>query len=337
MPRRLCLASEEAAVWLKKSKRFITFLLCVVCFTAGLYTGQNREQNKLLAILEADAKAWERNQYGARLSAEETATALFDALHSEHVSPNPTPKHTAPTLNLLAAAVDISTPKPTANPTARPAVTPMPTVNTAEVRQQYESVRASWSTTPKPTTKPMHTARPYSDRVHYVTARPATATPKPTAKPPVTPTPRPADTSSAVFWLEDALSTKITAWVTGDSANVRRGASTSYGVVEKLYYGEKLYITSKTASNGWYKVQTQSGNTGYVSAKLISTSQPTARNSSGGSTSGGSSSQQSRTVYVSRTGECYHSYAGCSDMNNPIAMTEAEAIARGRRRCKKCW
>lgn len=307
---------------MKKPKRFITFLLCVVCFTAGLYTGQNREQNKLLAILEADAKAWERNQYEARLSAEETSSAL------------------------LAAAVDISTPtatatptpKPTANPTARPAVTPMPTVNTAEVRQQYESVRASWSTTPKPTTtKPMHTARPYSDRVHYVTAGPATATPKPTAKPPVTPTPRSADTSSAVFGLEDALSTKITAWVTGDSANVRRGASTSYGVVEKLYYGEKLYITSKTASNGWYKVQTQSGNTGYVSAKLISTSQPTARNSSGGSTSGGSNSQQSRTVYVSRTGECYHSYAGCSDMNNPIVMTEAEAIARGRRRCKKCW
>lgn len=292
---------------MKKSAQFIALLLCVACFLAGLYTGQNLEQNKLLAILEADAKAWERSEYEAWLSAENAEEELWEALEYGLASSSPTPEQTSSTLNLLAAAVDMSTPKPTATPTPkptakptiRPTVTPMPTVVTAEVRQHYESARASWSTTPKPTVR-------------------TTAT-------------------RSVVWLEEALSTKISAWVTGDSANVRRGASTSYGVVEKLYYGEKLYIIDKTALNGWYKVQTQSGNTGYVSAKLISTSQPTARNSSGGSGSGGSNSQQSRTVYVSRTGECYHSYAGCSDMNNPIAMTEAEAIARGRRRCRKCW
>lgn len=299
---------------MKKSAQFIASLLCVVCFLGGLYTGQNLEQNKLLALLEADAKAWERSEYAARLNAEKAGQDLWDALEYGFASLSPTPEQTASTLNLLAAAVDVSTPKPTATPTPkptakptiRPTVTPMPTVVTAEVRQHYESARASWSTTPKPTIQPT-----------------------------ATPTPRPTATKTVI--LLSTPSTKISAWVTGDSANVRRSASTSYGVVEKLYYGEKLYIIDKTAQNGWYKVQTQSGNTGYVSSKLISTSQPTARNSSGGTSSGGSSSQQSRTVYVSRTGECYHSYAGCSDMNNPIAMTEAEAISRGRRKCRKCW
>lgn len=307
---------------MKKSAQFIALLLCVVCFLAGLYTGQHLEQNKLLAILEADAKAWERSQYEARLRTEKEASDLFEALsayENRGTSPSQTPEQTASTLNLLAAAVNMSTPKPTATPTPkptakptiRPTVTPMPTVVAAEVQQQYESARASWSTTPKPTA----TISTYDIRAER------------------------AKTKTAVYTAQGnaASSTKITAWVTGDSANVRRGSSTSYGVVEKLYYGEKLYIIDKTALNGWYRVQTQSGNTGYVSAKLISTSQPTTRNSSGGSGSSGNSSQQSRTVYVSRTGECYHSYAGCSDMNNPIAMTEAEAIARGRRRCRKCW
>lgn len=271
---------------MKKSAQFIALLLCVACFLTGLYAGQNLEQNKLLAILEADAKAWERSEYKAWLSAENAEEELWEALSNGLASPSPTPEQTASTLNLLAAAVDMSTPKPTATPT------------------------------PKPTAKP---------------------TPEPTVRTTVTPKPTPRPTATKTVILLSTPSTKISAWVTGDSANVRRGASTSYGVVEKLYYGEKLYITSKTAQNGWYRVQTQSGNTGYVSAKLISTSQPTVRNSSGGSGSSGSSSQQSRTVYVSRTGECYHSYAGCSDMNNPLVMTEAEAIARGRRRCKKCW
>lgn len=266
----------------------------MVCFLGGLYTGQNLEQNKLLAILEADAKVWERSEYAARLSDEKTGQDLWNALEYGAASPSTTPERTGSTLNLLAAAAAASmpTPTPTAAPTAKPTATPTPT--------------------PRPTKTPIVIVRPTA-----------------------TPTPRPTATKTVI--LLSTPSTKISAWVTGDSANVRRGASTSYGVVEKLYYGEKLYIIDKTAQNGWYKVQTQSGNVGYVSSKLISTSQPTTRNSSGGTGSGGSSSQQSRTVYVSRTGKCYHSYAGCSDMNNPLAMTEAEAIARGRRRCQKCW
>lgn len=36
-------------------------------------------------------------------------------------------------------------------------------------------------------------------------------------------------------------------------------------------------------------------------------------------------------------GTKYHSYKGCSNMDNPIQVTESEAIERGFSRCGKCW
>ena len=36
-------------------------------------------------------------------------------------------------------------------------------------------------------------------------------------------------------------------------------------------------------------------------------------------------------------GTKYHSYAGCSGMENPEQVTEEEAIKRGFERCGKCW
>lgn len=36
-------------------------------------------------------------------------------------------------------------------------------------------------------------------------------------------------------------------------------------------------------------------------------------------------------------GEKYHSYAGCSNMVNPIQVTEGEAIKHNYSRCEKCW
>ena len=183
-------------------------------------------------------------------------------------------------------------------------------------------------------TRPLRTARPYGDRVHYVTAGPATATPKPTPKPTTTPRTVSLSYARAAAGVATAAPPKvqIVSWVIGESANVRVGASTNYPVVEKLYYGDRLYVTDLVAKNGWYKVQTASGKTGYVSGKLISPESPERR-----SNNQNSGQTQSRTVYVSRTGECYHSCSGCSDMVNPLVMSEDEAIARGRRRCKKCW
>ena len=42
-------------------------------------------------------------------------------------------------------------------------------------------------------------------------------------------------------------------------------------------------------------------------------------------------------VYVSRTGECYHSISYCSNMQSPLKMTKAEAIKKGRRPCQNCY
>ncbi len=43
------------------------------------------------------------------------------------------------------------------------------------------------------------------------------------------------------------------------------------------------------------------------------------------------------TVYVSANGSKYHSYASCSNMKNPISMTESQAINKGYSACSKCW
>lgn len=195
-------------------------------------------------------------------------------------------------------------------------------------------------------TRPLRTARPYGDRVHYVTAGPATATPKPTPKPTTTPRIVSLSYARAAAGVATAAPPKvqIVSWVIGESANVRKGPSTDYAVVEKLYYGDKLYALElvETSAGKWVRVQTESGKTGYASIKLLSNHDPGAPSSNNNSNRGQTNRQtqnqsQSRTVYVSRTGECYHSYSGCSDMVNPLVMSEDEAIARGRRRCKKCW
>lgn len=44
------------------------------------------------------------------------------------------------------------------------------------------------------------------------------------------------------------------------------------------------------------------------------------------------------TVWIpTEGGTKYHSYEGCSGMENPEQVTEAEAISRGYERCGKCW
>lgn len=130
------------------------------------------------------------------------------------------------------------------------------------------------------------------------------------------------------------------AWVIGESANVYAGASADDALLEKLDYGSELSVMDAPAQNGWYKVRTASGRTGYVSEKLISTAKPSMPQSSTSAVPDSSSTgiqPSAQTVYVSRSGECYHSRADCSEMRTPTAMTEDEAIARGRRRCSKCW
>ena len=233
------------------------------------------------------------------------------------------------------AAPEAATPKPTAAPTARAAAAPSAPIE-------------------EPTQKPLRTAHPDGDRIYYATAALEPATPKPTAAPTAAPTARSAalQRAAAAVKADAPQPAKKNAWVIGESANVREGPSTDYAVVEKLYYGDKLYSLElvETSAGKWVRVQTESGKTGYASMKLLSDHDPGAPSSSNNNNNNSNRGQtnrqtqnqtqnqsQSRTVYVSRTGECYHSYSGCSNMSNPLVMSEDEAIARGRRRCRKCW
>ncbi len=142
---------------------------------------------------------------------------------------------------------------------------------------------------------------------------------------------------------------EVAAYVTTSSANFPNKATPSSNHITPLNRGTKLYVTDsvETAKGTWYKIRTENGKTGYVSGRLISTGAPSSSSGQSGSGTSGSGSSaasayvdqpsQSRTVYVSRTGECYHSRANCSGMKSPLKMTEREAVSRGRRPCKKCW
>ena len=55
------------------------------------------------------------------------------------------------------------------------------------------------------------------------------------------------------------------------------------------------------------------------------------------SSSDGYSLSANTVVWLSRTGNKFHSDPGCSGMKNPIQSTYGEALSRGREACKKCY
>ncbi len=58
--------------------------------------------------------------------------------------------------------------------------------------------------------------------------------------------------------------------------------------------------------------------------------------SSGSNKSGSPSTYNQSTVYISRSGQKYHTNPQCSNMKSPIAITKAEAQAIGRTLCSNC-
>ena len=64
--------------------------------------------------------------------------------------------------------------------------------------------------------------------------------------------------------------TSYKATVTATSLNVRSGASTSYSVITKLSKGTVVDVI-ESASNGWKKIKTSGGTTGWVSGSYLKT------------------------------------------------------------------
>lgn len=78
-----------------------------------------------------------------------------------------------------------------------------------------------------------------------------------------------AQFDSANFWPQMSVAGNGSGSVVVQSqtANIRREPTTQSGVVTKAHSGEKLKVLGKQDS--WYKVETESGSTGWVFAKLV--------------------------------------------------------------------
>ena len=81
------------------------------------------------------------------------------------------------------------------------------------------------------------------------------------------------------------------ATVTADSLNVRSGAGTSYSVITKLSKGTVVDVL-ESASNGWKKIKTSGGTTGWASGDYLTTG------SAGNSSTDNSTSQTSYKATV---------------------------------------
>ena len=85
--------------------------------------------------------------------------------------------------------------------------------------------------------------------------------------------------------------TSYKATVTATSLNVRSGAGTSYSVITKLSKGTVVDVI-ESASNGWKKIKTSNGTTGWVSGDYLTTG------SAGNSSTNNSTSQTSYKATV---------------------------------------
>ena len=75
---------------------------------------------------------------------------------------------------------------------------------------------------------------------------------------------------SASYVSISSQTTSYKATVNATSLNVRKGAGTNYSVVTKLSKGTVVDVI-ESASNGWKKIKTSSGTTGWVSGSYLAT------------------------------------------------------------------
>ncbi len=140
----------------------------------------------------------------------------------------------------------------------------------------------------------------------------------------------------------EAASAKV--YYATSGLNVRESAGTSASIVGSLAAGEAVSVNS--ISDGWAEI-TYNGSTAYVSAKYLSASPQSTKKSSAGSAAAGASRAAASsgtvnnevTVWLSATGNKYHSRNNCGRMNPSKARqtTMSKAKASGYEACKKCW
>ncbi|MCD7840038.1 MAG: Ig-like domain-containing protein [Erysipelotrichaceae bacterium] len=97
-------------------------------------------------------------------------------------------------------------------------------------------------------------------------------------------------------------------------------------------------VTAKSAGTATITVSVgDQSKTCKVTVKAKATSSSSSKSSSNSnSTKSSSSSSSSYTVYITKTGECYHRGTCSSLRKSKIAISKSDAIARGYRACKNC-
>lgn len=73
-----------------------------------------------------------------------------------------------------------------------------------------------------------------------------------------------------VIKAEEVEETEKAGIITGNDVNVRKGAGLTYEVITKLDKGEKIAVTE--TSDGWCRIKTDKGVSGWVSSKYVSVS-----------------------------------------------------------------
>lgn len=151
-----------------------------------------------------------------------------------------------------------------------------------------------------------------------------------------------------------SLTVKETVWVNGSNVNVREEPNTKSKSLGKVNSGTSLDLYEKR-DDGWSCINFN-GSSAYIKSEFLSDKeiQPVTATKSKKSSSGGkkssaktsntnttdvaaSSTPIGETVYITDGGKCYHKTSTCSNMKNPVATTLDNAVAIGKKPCKKCY
>ena len=122
------------------------------------------------------------------------------------------------------------------------------------------------------------------------------------------------------------------ATVTATSLNVRSGAGTSYSVITKLPKGTVVDVL-ESASNGWKKIKTSGGTTGWVSGEYLTTG------SAGNSSTNNSTSQTSykatvNTDSINMRKGAGTSYSVITKLSNGTVVDVLESASNGWKKIK---
>lgn len=166
--------------------------------------------------------------------------------------------------------------------------------------------------------------------------------------------------SNIAIGATDVYAVVQTAAIATTTVNVRKQPTTDSDKLGKLNEGEVIIVVEQRA-DGWSEVIYKEKK-GYIKSEYIVTADvlsmllgsANAQNvttsvgsaASNVTKSAGTGAEQpiasvsvGTTVWISATGNCYHSKNNCGRMNPDKAheMKESDAIANGYSRCSKCW